>query len=396
MPEPAFPSKRDTPARKASSSPVLRRLLQFLPLALLVVATAAACSTAPQSTFDPKGPVADQQLTLFWLIFWLALAVFIIVEGALLYSIFRFRWKRNQDPSQLPEQVHGNPKLELTWTIIPFFILLAIAIPTYMTIAEHENPPTGAKLVEWAGVDRPHLEVDVIGHQWWWEFRYPELGITTANQMHIPTNTAIVMNLISTDVIHSFWTPKLSGKTDVVPGRDNKMWFIAHEEGIFEGQCAELCGVAHGQMKFIVVAHDVEGYERWTEGQLMPPATAEGEAALRGQTLFATKGCVLCHTYTGQDAYGVQEGRALAFEDGGTVFPGPNITHFATRDTFAGGIADRTDDNLRKWLRNPDELKPGNRMAELAPVYTDRTMRLTDAEIEDLVAYLQSRAPAAS
>ena len=257
----------------------------------------AACSTAPQSTFDPKGPLAAQQLNLFWLIFWIAAAVFVIVEGALIYSIFRFRRKKDQDDSQLPEQIHGNAKLELTWTIIPFFILLAIAIPTYLTIAEQQNPPTGAELVEWAGADNPHLVVDVIGHQWWWEFRYPALGITTANQMHIPTNTAVVMNLISTDVIHSFWTPKLAGKTDVVPGRDNKMWFIAHEEGVFEGQCAELCGVAHGQMKFVVVAHDMAGYERWAEGQLMPPATAESDAELRGQTLFLPR-AACCATPT--------------------------------------------------------------------------------------------------
>ena len=396
MPEPAFLSEPDTPARRASLRPVLRRLLQFLPIALLLVVAVAACSTAPQSTFDPKGPLAAQQLNLFWLIFWIAAAVFVIVEGALIYSIFRFRRKKDQDDSQLPEQIHGNAKLELTWTIIPFFILLAIAIPTYLTIAEQQNPPTGAELVEWAGADNPHLVVDVIGHQWWWEFRYPALGITTANQLHIPTNTAVVMNLISTDVIHSFWTPKLAGKTDVVPGRDNKMWFIAHEEGVFEGQCAEFCGVAHGQMKFVVVAHDMAGYERWAEGQLMPPATAESDAELRGQTLFLTKGCVLCHTNTAQDSYGVQEGRALAFEDGGEVFPGPNLTHFASRDVFAGGIADRTDDNLRTWLRDPNDLKPGNRMAQLASVYTDRTMRLTSDEIEDLVAFLQSRTPAAS
>ena len=267
------------------------------------------------------------------------------------------------------------------------------------TIAEQQNPPTGAELVEWAGADNPHLVVDVIGHQWWWEFRYPALGITTANQLHIPTNTAVVMNLISTDVIHSFWTPKLAGKTDVVPGRDNKMWFIAHEEGVFEGQCAELCGVAHGQMKFVVVAHDMAGYERWAEGQLMlagRPSESDAETA-RPDALGSPRAACCAtptrrRTPTGCRKAAPWPSRMVAARSS----PVRTSRTSPTRDVFAGGIADRTDDNLRMWLRDPNDLKPGNRMAQLAPVYTDRTMRLTSDEIEDLVAYLQSRAPAAS
>lgn len=383
----------ETRERMASIKPALRRLLTLLPAFLLVAMVVAGCSESAQSTFDPKGPVADRQLSLFWLIFWLAVAVFIVVEGALLYSIFKYRRRSGQDENQLPEQVHGNTKLELTWTIIPFFLLLAIAVPTYMTIADQHKPPTGNELVEMTGANNAPITVDVIGHQWWWEFRYPDLGITTANQMHVPTDTVINMNLISTDVIHSFWVPKLGGKTDVIPGRDNTMWWIASEEGVFEGQCAELCGVAHGQMKFIVVAHDAEGYQAWVEGQLQPPAPVVTDGERRGQNLFAMKGCVLCHTATGQDAFGVQEGRAAAFEQGSDSFPGPNLTHFASRDTFAGAIIDRSEANLRSWLRNPDEVKPGNRMSELAQVYNDRTLRLSSEEIDDLIAYLQSRVP---
>jgi len=383
----------ETRERMAPIKPALRRLLTLLPAVFLLAIVVAGCSESAQSTFDPKGPVADRQLSLFWLIFWMAAAVFIVVEGALLYSIFKYRRRSGQDDDQLPEQIHGNTKLELTWTIIPFFLLLAIAVPTYITIADQHSPPTGNKLLDMTGADNAPITVDVIGHQWWWEFRYPELGITTANQMHVPTNTVINMNLISTDVIHSFWVPKLGGKTDVIPGRDNTMWWIASEEGVFEGQCAELCGVAHGQMKFIVVAHDAEGYQAWVDGQLQPPAPVVTDAERRGQNVFAMKGCVLCHTATGQDAFGVQEGRAAGFEQGSGSFPGPNLTHFASRDTFAGAIIDRSEGNLRSWLRNPDDVKPGNRMSELAPVYNDRTLRLSSEEIDDLIAYLQSREP---
>ncbi len=383
----------ETRERMAPIKPALRRLLTLLPAVFLLAIVVAGCSESAQSTFDPKGPVADRQLSLFWLIFWMAAAVFIVVEVALLYSIYKYRRRSGQDDDQLPEQIHGNTKLELTWTIIPFFLLLAIAVPTYITIADQHSPPTGNKLLDMTGADNAPITVDVIGHQWWWEFRYPELGITTANQMHVPTNTVINMNLISTDVIHSFWVPKLGGKTDVIPGRDNTMWWIASEEGVFEGQCAELCGVAHGQMKFIVVAHDAEGYQAWVDGQLQPPAPVVTDAERRGQNVFAMKGCVLCHTATGQDAFGVQEGRAAGFEQGSGSFPGPNLTHFASRDTFAGAIIDRSEGNLRSWLRNPDDVKPGNRMSELAPVYNDRTLRLSSEEIDDLIAYLQSREP---
>ena len=146
-------------------------------------------------------------------------------------------------------------------------------------------------------------------------------------------------------------------------------------------------------MKFIVVAHDAEGYQAWVDGQLQPPAPVVTDAERRGQNVFAMKGCVLCHTATGQDAFGVQEGRAAGFEQGSGSFPGPNLTHFASRDTFAGAIIDRSEGNLRSWLRNPDDVKPGNRMSELAPVYNDRTLRLSSEEIDDLIAYLQSREP---
>ena len=353
---------------------------RLIPAAFLLLIVSACSSSDPQSTFFPSGPVADRQLSLFWLIFWLAVVVFIIVEGALIYSIWKFRRRPGQD--HLPAQIHGNTRLELTWTIVPAIILLVIAVPTYMTIADQNSPPEGEA-----------LRVDVVAHQWWWEFQYPDQGIVTANEMHIPVDKTVTYTLFSQDVIHSFWVPKLAGKIDVQPSSVNEDWFVAEETGTFFALCGELCGLAHAKMLFRVISQPQADFDRWVEEQQRPPAATTTDLEQAGSVLFATKQCVLCHTNTGPDPPGVQEGRQASFESGGNAFAAPNLTHFATRKTFAGSILkiDEEWDNVRRWLRDPDEEKTGNRMGELAAVYNDPTMRLTDADIEALVAYLRSR-----
>jgi cytochrome c oxidase subunit 2 len=351
---------------------------RLIPAAILLFIVSACSSSDPQSTFFPSGPVADQQLSLFWLIFWLAVAVFIVVEGILLYSIWRFRRRAGQD--HLPPQIHGNTKMEIAWTIAPVFILIAIAVPTYITIADQNSPPEGDA-----------LHVDVIAHQWWWEFQYPDQGFVTANEMHIPVDTTVTYSLFSQDVIHSFWVPKLAGKIDVQPAQVNEGWFVAEETGTFFALCAELCGLAHAKMLFRVTSQPQADFDRWIEEQQKPPAATTTDLEATGSILFATKQCVLCHTNTGPDAPGVQAGRQVVFESGGNAFAAPNLTHFASRETFAGSILENTDEHLRNWLRDPEGEKTGNRMAELAAVYNDPDMRLTDNEIEALVAYLRSR-----
>ena len=365
---------------RRSSSP--RRFAVIVSVGIALAILISACSTDPQSTFDPAGPVADRQLSLFWLMFWLAVAVFVLVEGILFYSIIRFRRRKNQEG--LPPQTHGNTPLEIAWTIAPALVLVVIAVPTYLTIADQRDPPEGDS-----------IHVEVVAHQWWWEFRYPDLGVTTANELHIPVNKVVTIDLISGDVQHSFWVPKLAGKTDVLPNNLNQMWFLAEETGVFFGQCAELCGVAHAQMRFRVVSETEVEFDAWVRGQREPsPDPEQATLAAEGRLVFAVRQCVLCHTVNGTDTPGVQEGRIAAFEGGSGVFPGPNLTHFGSRGVFAGGIIDNTTENLRRWLEDPEDVKPGNRMAQLAVAYADDADPLTDQEINALVAFLQSRKPA--
>lgn len=341
----------------------------------------AACdSSRPQSTFGPEGPVADRQLSLFWIIFWIAVVVFIVVEGLLVYMVVRFR--RRPDQTGLPPQTHGHTALELTWTIVPALIVVGIAIPTYITIADHAQPPEG---------DR--VNVNVIAHQWWWEFEYPDLGVVTANELHIPIDKPIALTLLSQDVIHSFWVPKLAGKTDVVPNHANEMWLIAEKPNTYFGQCAELCGIAHAQMRFRVMSHTQEDFDAWVDGQRAPPHKPGSELAVAGRQLFGSKGCLACHTTSGPDPAGVQQSRMDGFLSGANIFPAPNLTSFGLRTTFAGGIEDSNTENLIEWVIDPEKVKPGNRMSQLAAAYQDGASKPTREEAQALVAYLQSLVP---
>lgn len=361
-----------------------RRLAIILLTAVLLLLITACLPDEPQSTFGAEGKIARDQEGLFKFIFWIAVIVFVVVEGVLVYFIFKYRRKAND--TSIPPQIHGNNRLEIAWTLLPVLILAAIAIPTYRTIADHKDPPEGDA-----------LKVEVIGHQWWWEFRYPDLGVITANEMHIPVDKTILVALESQDVIHSFWIPKLAGKMDVIPGHINVMWLVADNPGqSYYGQCAELCGLAHAQMRFRVKTHTQADFDAWVKAQQSPPAppTANSLAA-KGATTFAVKGCVACHTINGPDAPGVQEGRAQGFEQGRASFPAPNLTTFGDRITLGAGLVELNEQNLRKWLEDPANIKPGNRMTELAQAYTDPGSALTTEDINALVAYLMSRKAAA-
>ena len=350
-------------------SPRSRSVIGLVLLGTLVVLLLGCTPSHPQSTFDTLGPVARSQLTLFWVIFWAGLFVFITVEGAIVYAAIKYRRRGEADPPQ----THGNKRLEIAWTIVPAILLAVIAVPTLITIFDNANSP-----------DPPEdggLTVAAIGHQWWFEFRYPhpdnsQEEVVFANELHIPVGEVVNINLDSVDVIHSFWVPKLAGKVDMVPNNFNTIWLMAEEPGEYFGQCAEFCGVSHANMRFKVIAESQGDFDAWLRAQAAPAAEPVDPLGVEGKDVFMSirAGCRGCHTIDGTKARGQI---------------GPNLTHFASRKHFAGAIMENTQDNLRKWLQDPGKMKPGNIMAGAA-VYTDSERALTEPQISALMAYLRS------
>jgi cytochrome c oxidase subunit 2 len=233
-------------------------------------------------------------------------------------------------------------------------ILVLIAIPTIKTIWDVDRPARGESLV-----------VQAIGHQWWWEFRYPELGVVTANELHIPVGQQIDVRLTSADVIHSFWFPRLGGKRDVIPGHENQIWFTADSAGVYLGQCAEFCGLSHALMKMQLVAEDPAEFEAWVELQRADAVVEDSVQFADGSQAFLQGGCIACHAVRGTIAQGVI---------------GPDLTHVGGRRRIAAGILDNTPENLERWIRHSRELKPGSLM--VVPELDDDTLRR-------IVTYLQ-------
>ena len=266
-------------------------LLGILLLGILLALAAACTPSHPQSTFDTLGPVARGQAVVFWIIFGLGALVFVIVEGIILYAVFKYRRRPNDGD---PEQIHGNDALEITWTVIPAVILVVAAIPTlmvlYSTTISPEPPEKGGFVVE------------ATGHQWWFEFKYPGYDdLVTANEMHIPVDEVINVDLRSKDVIHSFWVPKLAGKVDMIPNNDNTLWLKAEREGEYYAQCAEFCGVSHANMRFKVVAESWEDFNAWVEEQLAEASSPVDPLAKEGEELFMSQDsfCFRCHAVRG-------------------------------------------------------------------------------------------------
>jgi len=323
-------------------------------LALLPLILLGGCTLQqfPQSTLHPRADVANEvQSLLEQLVFWVVV-IFVLVQGALIYAVVRFR-ARPGSPD--PKPVHGNTALEIAWTIAPALILALVAVPTVLTIFHTQaKPPANG------------LQVKVIGHQWWWEFQYPDYGVTTGSEMHVPVNRPVVVSIESADVAHSFWFPAMGGKRDAIPGHTNRLWFTADSMGTYPGQCAELCGISHANMRMKLVVSSPEEFESWVAGQKGPAAEpAAGSLAATGKEAFAQSACIGCHTIQG-----ISEG---------TI--GPNLTHFGSRTTIAGAMYPNDADHLAKWVAEPDKRKPGTLMLNLG---------LTPEQVTALVAYLQS------
>jgi cytochrome c oxidase subunit II len=333
---------------------VARRLTGLVPVLCLLALVLAGCSPDhyPQTALRPLSDYAkigdDIQTTTFkW-----AVAVFILVEGALVYAIFRFRGKPN-DPE--PHQIHGNTTIEIIWTVIPALILAAIAVPTVKGIFETNTTPseTGVK-------------VEVVGHQWWWEFRYPDFKVTTANELHVPVGQTVALHMSTMDVVHSFWPPRFAGKRDVFPNRETRMWFKAEKSGEYSGQCAEFCGIQHGRMGFRIVAQSPEEFKAWA-GHMQSLVAKPPAAQSEGEKLFLSKGCVGCHAL---NAYEAPKGLI-----------GPNLANVGARSYIAAGTLKNTDENLAHWIMNPQGVKQGVLMPNLG---------VTTDEAKALVAYLRA------
>lgn len=415
----------------------LRRLLPYLAFTALAL-TLAACTGEttqyPNSTFEPKSELGRAIDDLWDILLLLGMIVFVLTELVLAFVVWKYR--NNKEA----KHTHGNTKLEILWTLIPAFILVFIAVPTVRTIFETQAPaPADA------------LKVEVIGHQWWWEFKYPEYGVTTANELYIPVGRTVSFALTTKDVLHSFWIPQLGAKRDLIANRTNYVWLTpdtAIAPSVWNGFCTEYCGTSHSFMRFRVFTVTPEQFESWIAGQKATAAFNAGPAApaaaptaldtnpparpigpptgagtvqlaggvgpgyffpresmpvyavpqraypasikfatgltgdpARGQTAFMMGGCIGCH---------VVRGNPMA---AGTI--GPDLTHFGTRHTLAGGIYPNTTDYLARWIKNARVMKPGSIMPTLGKGEYDPVLKRTapvsldDQQIADIVAYLQ-------
>ncbi len=342
-------------------------------LTLLSLVLAACGQETPQTMLEPATESTRAIYSLGSWLFWLGVIVFVIVEVWLIVSIFRYRQKQSD---QIPSQIHGNTTLEITWTIIPAIIAIFIFVLTFSTIQTIENKPAAA-----AGNE---LKVEVIGHQWWWEFKYPDVQnsagqpLVTANELWIPAGTYIDLTMWSVDVIHDFWIPGLAGKRDVMPNHRNKVWFKTEDVAdgqpqVFWGQCAEYCGGQHAYMKMRVVVASQADYEKWKNEQVQPAVNVNAPAT------FASKACIGCHAIRGVQGSAPYNGT------------GPDLTHFGSRMTIAAGTLENNNANLHAWLDDPNAVKRGNIMTTVIKPDT-----LTPEEVDELVQYLLSLNPGTS
>jgi cytochrome c oxidase subunit 2 len=366
---------------------VRKKFAWGLVFGVLTLLLAGCSAELPQNTFDPAGPTAQTEKDLIVPVLWVALAVFILVEGGILAISVKYRHRKGRD--RMPEQIHGNTRLEIGWTIAPAVILALVMVPTVSLIWELDAKPSDA------------MHVTVRGYQWWWGFEYTDPDMTVsygsagpivaADTLVIPVGRTVELDLQSagggarnTDgtpdyqVIHSFWAPRLFGKQDAVPGQSGHIVFSADAAGTYWGQCAEFCGLQHGRMKFRIVVLSEADWQAWVANQKSPAVTPTDDLAAKGMDLFlngaGTGQCIACHAIGGTAA---------------TANAAPDLTHFAATahecfagcnwDTYADGAPDL--EALKAWLRDPNAAKLGAKM----PDY-----QLSDEEVDALAAYLYS------
>lgn len=327
-------------------------------IALLQVHVPGVAEHRIANIFKPLATPAAAEKDIALLVFAITGAIFVVVGALIVSTIIRFRRRPGDDSRQEPPQVYGSNQIEAAWTVIPILIVFVLIGVSARVIASVQNasPPPAT------------LHVTLIGHQWWWEVQYPDYGIVTANEIHVPASrdgkTATYLKLGSADVIHSFWVPQLSGKTDLIPNRDNYMWIDPRDPGVYVGNCAEYCGTQHANMLLRVIAESEDDFKKWTQEQ---QKTAADDPQLSGaRAVFGSLACVNCHTIRGTAAAGEF---------------GPDLTHLISRQTIAAGVLTNTAEDLRSWVNDPQKAKPGCFMP---------SMNLTDRELDQVVSYLQS------
>ena len=334
-----------------------RKIALRLALATFVLSgTVYAAPDQVTNIFKPLSTPAESVYQAALLTLAVCGVIFLIVGGLLAYTTIRFR-RRAADDGLEPPQIYGSNQIELAWTVLPVLIVFVLILVTSRTIADVQNKPAAPD----------SLKVTVVGHQWWWEIRYPDLGIVTANEIHVPVSDAAkprqtFLRLESADVAHSFWVPQLAGKTDLIPNRVNKMWIEPKQVGTYLGNCAEYCGTQHARMLLRVIVHEPDDFARWAAAQQQNGA--EDPQVKAGRDVFFSTSCVNCHTSSGTSARG-------RF--------GPDLTHLMSRDTLASGAAPNTPEKLRAWVRDPQTIKDGSLMPN---------MQLTEQELDQLVSYL--------
>lgn len=308
--------------------------------------------------FKPLASPAKSEYDIALFTFAITAAIFVVVSTLIIFTMVRFRRRPGDDTRQEPPQVYGSNQIEVAWTVIPILIVFVLIGVTARITAGVENasPPAST------------LKITLIGHQWWWEVVYPQFGMVTANEIHVPASpdgkTATYLNLQSMDVIHSFWVPQLSGKTDLIPNRTNYLWIDPKEPGIYLGNCAEYCGTQHANMLLRVVAHEPGAFEKWAAEQ--QKAAEDNPQISAPRMTFESLSCINCHTVKGTRAVGKF---------------GPDLTHLMSRQTIGAGVLANTPENLRAWINDPQQAKPGCFMP---------SMKLTDKELDQVVSYLES------
>ncbi|HTB83747.1 MAG TPA: cytochrome c oxidase subunit II [Candidatus Sulfotelmatobacter sp.] len=301
--------------------------------------------------FDNASPQAAAISNLFEVVLVICGVILLIVTGMVGISLIRFR---HRPGSAEPPSYFGNRKLEIIWTIGPILIVIWLFALTARGMRQ-SDPPANRQ-----------PDLIVIGHQWWWEARYPQTGVVTANEIHIPAGRKWLVRLESTDVIHDFWVPALARKIQVIPGQTNHIWLEASLPGTYDGTCAEYCGAGHTWMRFSVIAESPAAFDAWLGGQEKPPAIPATDPAQAGLKIFQTMTCINCHSLRGVSM---------------ATNAAPDLTHLASRIILGAGVLSNTETNLFRWLKNPQEFKPGCFMPDL---------KLTDAQAGTLTSYLET------